>query len=431
MADSTPPPRVRRSSWPSPQPRLLVGRTCAALATSLIPVTLTLALIRIGSATELGLVLACELLPMLVLLPVAGVVADRLPPHRVVLAADLVRAAAQFGIGAELLSGSPRIPVLAALAAITGAAVAFGIPAVRTLVAAVIAEPDRLRMNARLGIAQGLAGVTAPAVAGGLVLLAGAGWASLLTGALFLLSAATVGGLAPRRDARPVPDRRRGAFLAESREGWAEIRRHPWFIGNVVAHGLWHFAAGLLVTLGPLIAVRDLGGESSWVIVVQIGTVGMVLGAYAATRLPLRHPLIAVAVGAAVYAFPLLAFALRLPVPVIAAAQFVGMFGVGMLSPLWETVLQRRVPVEMLGRVGSCDTLISFGARPLGLAVAAPLAALVGTTAPLLGAAVVVGAANLAVILLPGMKEGHRPERGPEPGDGPGREPRRGERVGR
>ncbi|MFJ9770430.1 MFS transporter [Kitasatospora sp. NPDC101157] len=389
----------------SPIRRLLVGRTVAALATALIPTTLTLAVVRTGSAADLGLVLACELLPMLVLLPVAGVVADRFPPQRVVLTADLTRAAAQLAIGAELLVGRVRIPDLAVLSAVTGGAVAFGTPAVRTLVAAVVAGPARLRTNARLGAAQGLAQIAAPAAAGGLMLLVGAGWSSLLTGTLFIASATTLGGL--RLD-RSLPRAERSAFLGELREGWAETRRHPWFLANVLGHGVWHLTAGVLLTLGPVITARHLGGDTAWVVIAEVGTVGTVAGVHAASRLRIRDPLVGVAVGAAVFALPLTAFALVLPVPVVAAAYFAGMFGVGVLNPLWETTMQRRIPQEALGRVGSFDTLISFAARPLGLAVAAPLAAAIGTSAPLLLGAALVGAANLAVLLLPTVREAPR-----------------------
>ncbi|CAM5648636.1 MFS transporter [Kitasatospora aureofaciens] len=386
----------------SPIRRLLAGRTLAALATALIPTTLTLAVVRTGSATDLGLVLSCELLPMLVLLPVAGVVADRFPPQRVVFTADLVRATAQLAIGAELLGGGLRIPDLAVLSAITGAAVAFGTPAVRTLVAAVVTGAERLRTNAQLGAAQGLAQIAAPAAAGGLMLLVGAGWSSLLTGALFIASASTLGGLRPDRSLQRAE---RSAFLGELREGWAETRRHPWFLANVLGHGVWHLTAGVLLTLGPLITVRHLGGDTAWVVIAEVGTVGTVAGVYAASRLPIRQPLVGVAVGAAVFALPLTAFALLLPVPVVTAAYFAGMFGVGVLNPLWETTMQRRIPPEALGRVGSFDTLISFAARPLGLAVAAPLAAGIGTTTPLLLGAALVGTANLAVLLLPTVRE--------------------------
>ncbi|MEU5149586.1 MFS transporter [Streptomyces yangpuensis] len=391
----------------TPIRRLVAGRTFAAFASALVPTTLTLALLQAGSAGDLGLVLSSELLPMLLLLPVAGVAADRFRARRVVLVADLVRAAAQLATGALLLTGlDGRVPELAALAAVTGAAVAFGTPAVRTLVAAAVPEEGRLRVNARLGVATGLANVAAPAAAGSLALTVGGGWASLLTAGLFVLSALTLGGLRTTAAPRTAP---RAAFGAELRAGWAETRRHPWFLANVLAHGVWHLAAGLLLTLGPVIAAESLGGEGSWVVVAQTGTVGMLAGVWAGGRLPLRRPLFGVAFGAAAQALPLTAFALRLPLPATAAAFGCAMFGLGVLSPLWETEMQRRIPLETLGRVGSFDTLISFAARPLGLAVAAPLAAAVGATVPLLVAAALSAAANLSVLLLPDVRR--HPER--------------------
>lgn len=384
--------------------RLIFGRTNAALATALIPTTLTLAVVRAtGSAAALGVVLACELVPMLLLLPVAGVVADRLPAQRVVFGADLLRCAAQAAIGVELLRGPVRIPELAALSALTGAGVAFGTPAVRRLVAGVVDGADRLRANARLGVAEGLAQMAAPAAAGGLVLAAGPGWSSLLTAGLFAVSAATLGGLAPRRAAPHVAPER---FTAELREGWRETRRHAWFLATVTGHGVWHLAAGFLLTLAPVIAVRALGGDTAWVVIAQAGTAGMLIGVFAAGRLRIRRPLVAVAFGGAAYGLPLTALGVAALAPsgallaVVAPAYFMAMFGLGVLSPLWETTLQHRIPQDALGRVGSFDSLISFASRPLGMAVAAPIAAVTGAAAPLLVLAVLVAGANLAVLLL-------------------------------
>ncbi|MFE3937954.1 MFS transporter, partial [Streptomyces goshikiensis] len=147
-------------------------------------------------------------------------------------------------------------------------------------------------------------------------------------------------------------------------------------------------------------AVESLGGAGTWVLLSQLGTAGLLIGVWAAGRLPVRRPLVAVAVASSLQALPLTAFALRLPTAVTAGAFCAAMFGVGVLSPLWETEIQRRIPLETLGRVGSFDTLISFAARPLGLAAAAPLAAVTGTAAPLLVAAVLTAAANLSVLLL-------------------------------
>lgn len=385
--------------------RLLVGRSVSALATALIPTTLTLAVLRAtGSAQALGLVLACELLPMLVLLPVGGVLADRFRPERVALAADLVRGLTQAAIGVELLLGVTRIPDLAVLSGVAGVAVAFGSPAVPRLVVAVVEGPDRLRVNARIGVATSLSGVVAPAISGGLVLVAGPGWAALLTAVLFACSATTLGGVRTARPQRPAEAKSFGQDLVE---GWREVRRRPWFLTSVLGHGVWHFMAGLFLTLGPLTAVTSLGGESSWVLIVQSGTVGLVAGVFAAPRLPIlrgkaagtRRALVVVQACAALYVLPMAALAVPLPAWGIAVAYAGAMFGLGLLSPLWETVVSNEIPEHALGRVRSFDQLISFASRPFGLAVAAPLAGLAGVTTTMVVGGVLVAVANLASIL--------------------------------
>ncbi|MBN6053035.1 MFS transporter, partial [Nonomuraea sp. RK-328] len=342
--------------------RLLVGRGMSALATALIPTTLTLAVLRIpghGSG-GLGVVLACELVPLLVFLPVGGVLADRLRPERVILLADLVRCLAQVAIGAELIAGSGRLAVLAVLSAVSGVAIAFGMPAVPRLVAVVVPAPDRLRVNARIGVVTSLSGVAAPALAGGVAMVVGPGWAAALTGLLFAGSALTLGGIhtsggveRPRGEGSRRNEARR--FGRELAEGWREVSVRPWFLRSVLGHGVWHFAAGLFLTLGPLTAVGRLGGEAAWVLVAQAGTAGLVLGVLAAPRLPIRRPIVAVQVAAALYALPLAALAVPAPAWVIAGAYFVAMCGLGVLSPLWETVVAKEIPEGALGRVRSLD----------------------------------------------------------------------------
>ncbi|MER7423697.1 MFS transporter [Nonomuraea rubra] len=430
--------------------RLLIGRCLSALATALIPTTLTLAVLRVGGdGGELGIVLASELVPLLVLLPVGGVLADRVRPGRLALAADLVRCLSQAAIAVELLLGMNRLLDLALLSAVSGAAIAFGSPAVPRLVIAVVPGPDRLRMNARIGVATSLSSVAAPALAGTVTVAAGPGWAAGLTAVLFACSALTLGGVRTpagysaaagergstparrgsesvrrgstpaRRASEPVPGgggtggggaggasgpgrggRRGGwaSFREDLVQGWREIRVRPWFLACVLGHGVWHFVAGLFLTLAPVTAVHHLGGETGWMVIVQSGTVGMVLGVFAAPRLPIRRPLAVVQVGAASYLLPMVALAVPAPVAVLAGAYFVAMFGLGLLSPLWETVVAEEVPEGALGRVRSFDQLISFASRPFGLAVAAPLAGMTGVTALAVTGGVLVAAANLVAI---------------------------------
>ncbi|WP_406673331.1 MFS transporter [Nonomuraea sp. N2-4H] len=451
--------------------RLLIGRCLSALATALIPTTLTLAVLRAGGGEgELGVVLAAELVPLLVLLPVGGVLADRIRPARVVLLADLTRCLSQAIIAVELLLGVYRVLDLAVLSAMAGVAIAFGSPAVPRLVVAVVPGPDRLRVNARIGVVTSLSAVAAPAIAGTVTVVAGPGWAAGITAAVFACSAWTLGGI---RETSPVPEEAvrvseeavrvseealqvseetvrgseetvrvsaeaageqeslagqgatagpgRGApaqnaggsrqrpwreligrgsgFGRDLVEGWREVRERPWFLACVAGHGVWHFMAGLFLTLGPVVAVREAGGEAGWAVIVQCGTVGMVLGVFLAPRLPIRRPVVAVQLGAACYAFPMAALAAGASLPVMAAAYAVAMFGLGLLSPLWETVVADEVPEHALGRVRSFDQLISFASRPFGLAVAAPLAGLAGIAAPAVVGGVLVAVVNLAAIV--------------------------------
>ncbi|RZU34942.1 MFS transporter [Streptomyces sp. BK022] len=383
--------------------RLILGRGTAALATALIPTTLTLAVIgTTGAAGDLGVVLACETLPMVLLLPVAGVAADRFPPQRIVLLADLTRCAAQGVMALLLLNHLATAPRLAVLAACTGVGVAFGMPAVRRLVANTVPPTDRLKVNSRISVINGVAQIAAPALAGTLVLTLGAGWSSLSTALLFLGSALTLGGITPATVTKATA--RAGSFLQEVRGGWQETRRHPWFMYSVFGHGVWHLTAGLLMSLGPLVAVKELGGDASWVIMMQVGTAGLIVGGLSAQRLPVRRPLAVGACGTALYALPLAAFALSAPLAVCVVAYLLAMTGIGVLTPLWETSLQRRIPEHALGRVGSFDALISLSCRPLGLAVAAPVAAWVGKSFLLGVAAAAVAVVNLAILAIPDVR---------------------------
>jgi MFS family permease len=382
--------------------QLLVGRTLSVLGTCLIPTALTLAVIRAtDSASDLGLVLACELIPQLALLPVGGVLADRLPPQRVAFVADLVRGLTQATIGVELLIGVVNILHLAVLSAIAGAAVAISTPTVSPLVAATVPEEVRLRANGHLGLARGFALVAGPGIVGALVVTVGVGWSFILTSLLFVSAALTLGGLQIAARDRAA---QRPSLVADLREGWQEVRSHRWFWTNLIAHAGSNLTAGVLVTLGPLIAVRELGGEASWVVIYQCGMVGLVAGAYLAPRLPIRRPLVVTAIGGGAFALPMLAFAVPASIAVNAVAYFMAMVGVGLVNPLWQTVIQQRFKYHNLARADSYDALLSLATRPLGLALAAPVATFVGDQVVMLSAGTFVALVNLGLLALPDLR---------------------------
>ncbi|MFY1670707.1 MFS transporter [Plantactinospora sp. WMMB334] len=379
---------------------LFLGRTLSALGDAVVPAALALAVLRAtGSSSALALVLGCAMVPRLLLLPLGGVVADRFDPRIVALGADLVRCVTQLVVGIELLGGDPTLLPIAAASAVGGVASAFAMPTASPLVAGVVDGAGRQRANAALGAASSTTHLAGPALAGALIFAAGPGWAFVLDGASFAVSAALLAALRIHR----VPVRRR-PFLADLRQGWTEVRSRDWYWTSLVAHAVWNGVAAVLATLGPVVAVDRLGGEDVWVLVLQAGAVGLLVGSLLAGRVRLRWPILVANLGLATYALPLTLFAVAAPWWSVVLGYGVALAALGFLNPVWETVVQTEVPPHVLARVSSYDWLLSLAAMPVGYALA-PLAADAWSPAvPLAVSAVAVALTCLGTAAVPGVR---------------------------
>jgi hypothetical protein len=226
-----------------------------------------------------------------------------------------------------------------------------------------------------MGVSRSVASVLGPSVAGAFVLTVGPGWAFVLDAGSFVIGAITLAMI------RPTKTREAGAARQPLRrdlvEGWSELRSHRWYWTNLIGHATWNLGYGVLQTLGPLVAVRARP----------------------------RRPLVAANLGLALLALPLALAAVAAPVAVVALAVAAGQGGVGYLNPIWATTTQRHIPAAALSRVESYDWLVSLGAMPLGLALAGPVAAVTGTTTPLVVAAILVAATSLGVLAVRDVRE--------------------------
>lgn len=379
---------------------LFVGRSLSLLGDAAIPAALSIAVyLATGSTGALALVLACAMVPKLLLLPLGGVVGDRFNARTVALTTDLVRCVTQLFVGAELLSGTPALWQIAVAEAIGGAAGAFSMPTVSPLIRGTVDESGLLRANALMAVVSSATRIGGPAVAGALVFTAGPGWAFVLDGASFAVSAALLATI----DVRHVPLPRR-SVIADLKEGWGEVRGRDWYWTSLLAHAAWNGAAAVLMTLGPALFLRDLGGEGAWVAFLQTGAVGLLIGSLVAGRTRPRRPVLTANLGGALYALPLCLLAAHAPVAVAVTAYGIALAGLGFLNPVWETAVQSAVPAHTLARVTSYDWLLSLGAMPLGYALAPLAASAWGPEVPLAVAGLVVGAACLATAAVPGVR---------------------------
>ncbi|MFI8961272.1 MFS transporter [Streptomyces sp. NPDC053493] len=380
---------------------LFAGRALSLLGDAAIPAALALAVLKAtGSTSALALVLACSMVPKLLLLPLGGVVGDRFDARTVALAMDLVRCVTQLVVGVQLLSGTPSLAVIAAVEVAGGAAGAFATPTTSPLVKGTVAAEQLQRANAAMAVAYSVSRVGGPALAGTLILTVGPGWAFVLDAASFAVSAALLCAVR----VAPVTAPRRSSVLADLKEGWREVRTRDWYWSSLIGHSAWNGAAAVLMTLGPALAVERMGGDLAWAAFLQAGAVGLLLGSLAADRIRPRRPILAANAGLATYALPLVLLAANAPGPVVIGAYGLAQGGLGFLTPVWETAVQRAVPAHALARVTSYDWLLSFAAMPLGYALAPLAASAWGPELPLLAAAVAVAGCCLGTALLPGVR---------------------------
>src|SRR5919106_3754951 len=117
---------------------LFLGQSVSQLGDGMVGVALAFAVLDLtGSASDLGIVLAARTVPLVLFLLAGGVWADRLPRRALMVTTDLIRFAAHGLMAALLIAGEPAVWMLAALAAMAGAASAFFNPAITGIMPAV------------------------------------------------------------------------------------------------------------------------------------------------------------------------------------------------------------------------------------------------------------------------------------------------------
>jgi len=380
---------------------VFTSTTISALGDGVSTIALAFAVLQIsGSPTSLGLVIAARQVAAAGITVAAGVWADRLPRHLVLVAAATVQGSVQAVSGALVLSGHATVALLAGLAFAYGLADGFVIPASQGLIPHVVSAVRLQQANALLGLSRSLLGVFGPTLGGVLVVLGTPGAALLVDAASFGVAAFLLRrlSLAPRdEEIEPEP------FFAELRAGWREFRRQTWIWTTIVFFGIGNCAGAALAVLGPVVAKRQLGGAGAWAAIVAVEGGGAIVGGLIALRIRPSRPLVASVVAATPYGLLMLMLGLHVPLAgLLAVSGFAGA-SLAIHLTMWFTVFQQQVPEEARSRVSSYDSLGSFVLMPLGAAIAGPVAAIAGVSATLIGAASIAFACILVVIAQPSV----------------------------
>nr|WP_246214342.1 MFS transporter [Modestobacter muralis] len=341
-----------------------VGTQVTMLALPVIAVTLLDA-----TPLQMGVLTALETAAFLLIGLPAGAWVDRWRRKRVLVTADLVRAAVLVTLPVAYLADLLTLGQLFVVAAVTGTATVFFDVAYQSYLPTLV-DPDQLvDGNGKLEASRAVAHVAGPGVTGVLLRLLGAPLLVAVDAVSFLLSALFIG-----RILRPdvVPDRAaRRPLRTEIAEGLSFVVRHPLLRRIVACTGTANLFGAMTSALLVLYVIRSLGlSEATLGLVFSLGAVGGLLGAATAARFARRVgegrsiPLSAVAFAAAGAFVPLAA--VGAPVVLLTTGWF-------MLS--WSTVVynvtqvsfrQRLCPPGLLGRMNASVRFIVYGTMPVG-----------------------------------------------------------------
>ena len=327
---------------------------------------------------------------MVAFLLFGGVVSDRLERRRVMIAADLVRAAVLAVIGALSLAGVLEVWHLAALVVLFGAGEAFFGPAFSALVPDIVTGERLVDANAldQL-IREGAMRLVGPALGGAAVALVGAGTAFVIDSGTFLFSAACIFALRIRSVSRSAGAR---SARREIGEGVAFARSQPWLWATLVMASVSLLAfIGPLEVLVPYVVRNDLGsGAGAFGAVLAAGGAGSVVASVVLSQrgLPRRYLTFMYAVwGAGTLVFVGYAFATHVWHMAALTLVFGASDTMGMI--VWGTLMQSRVPPGLRGRVNSLDWFVSIALAPLSFALTGPVSNAIGVDATLILAGII------------------------------------------
>lgn len=350
---------------------LLAGQAASTVGDRIVFVALALYVTGIGSATDVGLVLAAHALPLVGFLLIGGVWADRLPRHKLVVATDLVRFALHALLAALIFTGAVEIWHIVAIEACFGTAEAFFRPAYTGLIPQTVPEDEIQQAKAATGTIETVAEFAGPALATALVLLVGPGWAFLLDALTFLVSAAFLIRLRPRGRGEPVA---RQTVITELRDGWVEVRSRRWILVIVSAFALAVVACfAPWMTLGATISADTYDTRAVYGILAAAMGAGTIGGALIGFRWRPRHPMRTGMLLCLPWPLATCGFALGLPVGALLPLFVIAGVGLALFGIWWETALAERVPPHLLSRVSAYDWMGSLLLLPIGYVLAGPL----------------------------------------------------------
>lgn len=390
--------------------RLLIAAvSLSILAEGMFAVVLALQVIELdNNPVSLSIVMTCFGAALVAFVLVGGIAADRVNQRTIIIGVEAVNVLTASTVALLGLVGALQVWHLAIGAAVLGTAAAFFFPAYSAVLPRILPAEQLLAANGVEGTVRPVfQRAVGPAAAGMLVGATFPALGSAVVAVLFGIGLTLLIATRPTAE-EPLPETEelRTHVLRDLRDGFVFMLRTPWLLWTLLFASLF-----VLLVLGPIEVLlpfiannRFDDGARTYGFILAFFGMGSALGALAVSsgRLPRRYLTVMMAMWG-LGSLPLVIVGFTSSFTVMCAATFaVGVTdGAGMV--IWGTLLQRRVPTQMLGRVSSLDFFVSLAFMPVSFAIVGPLSKvvsmqsifLVAGIAPVVLAAVALYAAKM------------------------------------
>ncbi|WP_326736620.1 MFS transporter [Streptomyces sp. NBC_01022] len=372
---------------------------------------LALPLIAVGalnaSANQVAWLTALIWAPNLLAILLGAWVDQQVRKRRLMILADLVRAAVLLSLPAAYALGAVTLTHLYAVAILTGAAGVLFNTAYPPFFVRLVPRASFVDANSKLSASRSVSQVAGPAVGGALIQALTAPVAIVVDALTFLVSAVLIGRVRIEEPTAATADPAALSLARRAREGLAFVVRHPVLratLGCAATVNFFTFVAGsgLLV----LFASRSLGLSAGVIgAALGAGATGALLGAVCAPAISRQLGVgRSILVGAVLFPAPIALAAaadgpLWLRAGALAAAEFLSGFGVMLFDVNLNSLQASVIPDGLRSRVAGAYSTINYGVRPVGAVVGGALATSLGLRPTLLVAA--VGGALSVLWLLP------------------------------
>lgn len=377
----------------------LIGSWMQTVAQSWLVYRLT------GSSALLGSVNFASQIPIFLLSPLGGAVADRYSRHRIVIATQIASMLLAAILAALALSGAVRVWQIFVLSSLLGIVNAFDIPARQAFLVEMTNREDLMNAIALNSSAFNGARIAGPAIAGILVSLVGEGWCFFANAVSYI---AVIAGLLMMQVTPRKAPRITASAVRHVIEGFRFVADTAPIRALLLLVGLSSLAGMPYSVLMPIFADRILNaGPQGLGILMGISGIGALM---AALILASRHTVRGlgrwVALAAGVFSVTLIVFAYSRNFWLTAALLVPIGFSVMIQLGSSNTLIQSMTPDHLRGRVLAAYSMMMMGMAPIGALLSGVLAERIGAPATVAGGAVACGFGAAAfAYYLPGLRE--------------------------